>query len=109
MSRLGARDIELQVDVEPDRTRELERTEEQRSGGADVAAPEGAAAGGGEPFGRTFGQPRVGLPELLLVAGGLLEVVAEDLVQLDEIAAARLQPHGERSCSSARIDFGSPS
>ena len=36
-----------------------------------------------------------GLSELCLVAGGLLEVVAEDLVQLDEVGAALLEPAGE--------------
>ena len=36
-----------------------------------------------------------GLSELRLVAGGLLEVVAEDLVQLDQLAPALLQPAGE--------------
>ena len=35
------------------------------------------------------------MAELAPVAGGLLEVVAEDLVQLDEIGAALLEPVGE--------------
>ena len=38
---------------------------------------------------------RSGCPSSLLVAGGLLEVVAEDLVQLDQLLAALLEPAGE--------------
>ena len=64
-------------------------------GGPLVAPPERAAAGGREPLAGAFGQGRVGLSELLLVAGGLLEVVAEDLVQLDQLVSALLQPGGE--------------
>jgi hypothetical protein len=36
-------------------------------------------------------------------------VVADDLVQLDELGAVLLEPVGERSCSSARVAFGSAS
>ena len=36
-----------------------------------------------------------GCPSSLLVAGGLFEVVAEDLVQLDQLLAALLEPVGE--------------
>ncbi len=36
-----------------------------------------------------------GQPELGAVAAGLLEVVAEDLVQLDELGAVLFQPGGE--------------
>ena len=38
---------------------------------------------------------RVGLPELLPVAIGLLEVVAEQLVELDELGAVLREPVGE--------------
>ena len=37
----------------------------------------------------------VGHPELGAVAAGLLEVVAEDLVQLDEVGSVLLQPERE--------------
>ncbi len=52
-------------------------------GCALVAAPQRAPAGGGEPLACPLGQLRIGLAELRLVAGRLLEVVAEELVQLD--------------------------
>ena len=54
-----------------------------------------APAGGGEPQGGAFGKGRVGLPELRLVAGGLFEVVADDLVALDERLAVLVEPVGE--------------
>ena len=46
------------------------------------------------------------LAELGLVPSRLLEVVAEELVQLDEVGAALLQPAAKRSCSSARVALG---
>ena len=47
-------------------------------------------------------QRRVRLPQLGLVASRLLEVVAEDLVRLDEIVAVLFEPVGE-----ALVQFGS--
>ena len=82
--------------VEPVRPGQLERPLEQADGGALVAAPERAPAGGREALAGALGAARrVGLPELGLVAGGLLEVVAEDLVQLDQLGAVLLEPVGE--------------
>ena len=74
---------------------QLERPFEQPGGGPFVAAPERTAAGGREPLASAFRESRVGLSELLLVAGGLLEVVAEDLVQLGQLVSALCQPAGE--------------
>ena len=88
-------EVELEHDVEARRPGQLERPLEQPGGGPVVAPPERAAAGGREPLAGAFGQGRVGLSELLLVAGGLLEVVAEDLVQLDQLLSALLEPVGE--------------
>ena len=52
-----------------------------------------AVAGGGQAPPRRGGQlVVVGHPELGAVAAGLLEVVAEDLVQLDELGPVLLQP-----------------
>ena len=91
----GHGEVELEHDGEAGRPGQLERPLEQPRGGAVVAAPGCAAAGGREPLAGAVGQGRVGLSELLLVAGGLLEVVAEDLVQLDQLLCALLQPGGE--------------
>ena len=57
------------IDVEPRRPGQLERALEQPGGGALVAAPERAAAGGREPLARAFGERRVGLPELAACSG----------------------------------------
>ena len=43
----------------------------------------------------TLGKDSVWLLELRLVAGGLFEVVAEDLVQLDQIRRSFFEPVGE--------------
>ena len=91
--RLG--EVELEHHVEPRRPGQTERPLEQPFGGPAVAAPERAAAGDREPLTGALSQGRVGLSELLLVAGGLLEVVAEDLVELDQVGGALLQPVGE--------------
>ena len=47
-TRLGK--VELQLDVEPERARQLERPLEQPAGGALVIAPERPPAGGGQPL-----------------------------------------------------------
>jgi hypothetical protein len=62
---------------------ELGRPREERRRRADVQTVEGAPARRGEPQGGALGEGGVGLSELGLVAGGLLEVVADDLVALD--------------------------
>ena len=90
-----ASEVELEHDVQSCRPGQLERPLEQPFGGPLVAPPERAAAGGREPLSGAFGQGRVGLSQLLLVAGRLFEVVAEDLVQLDQLLSALLQPAGE--------------
>ena len=69
---------------------------EQAHGGAVVLAGAARAAAGGQAPPRRRGQHAVvGQPELDAVAAGLLEVVAEDLVQLDELGPVLLQPGGE--------------
>ena len=91
--RLG--EVELEHDVQPRRPGQLERPLEQPFGGPVVSARERAPAGDCKPVTGAVGQGRVGLSELLPVAGGLLEVVAEDLLQLDQLLSALLQPAGE--------------
>jgi hypothetical protein len=61
-----------------------------------------AATGGGQaPSCRGCQDAVVGRPELSAVAAGLLEVVAQDLVQLDKLGAVVLQPARE-----ALVEFG---
>ena len=81
--RLG--EVELEHDVQACRPGQLEGALEQAGGGSLVAAPERAPAGNRETLGGSFREDVVALSELAPVAGGLLEVVAEDLVQFDEI------------------------
>ena len=94
------------MDVEPQRPRQLERSLEQGLAARSVAAPERASARGGESLARALGQLRVRLAELRLVASRLLEVVAEDLVQLDESRPRSSSQSAKRSCSSARVALG---
>ena len=61
-----------------------------------------AAASRSAARGQRFVRPA----QLGAVAVRLLQVVAEDLVQLDEPGAVLLEPRANRSCSSARVDFG---
>jgi hypothetical protein len=83
------------MDVRPCVREKLKRPPEQRRGGVVVPAPEGATPGGREPASGALGQPRLGLSELGPVAGSLLQVVADDLVPLDEVGSARLDPARE--------------
>ena len=108
--RLGDREIELEVDIEPQRPGQLERPLEQRGGRPIVASPEGAAAGGGKTLAGPLGESWIGLSELGLVAGRLLQVEAEDLVQLDQVRSPFWSSQAaKRSCSSARVALGSAS
>ncbi len=74
---------------------ERERAPEQPRCRMDVLSVSGATAGGAETECRAPRQPGRGFAELLAVQGGLLEVVAEDLVELDEVASALLDPRRE--------------
>ena len=80
--RLG--EVELGVDVGPKRPRQRERALEQHGSGALVASAERAPPRRQQPIPGAKGERGVGSAQLGLVAGGLLEVVADDLVQLDE-------------------------
>ena len=75
-----------------------------------VGAKLRAAPGGGQAPPRRRGQAVVvGQPELGAVAACLFEVVAEDLVQLDELGAVLLQPGCEALMEVGRVAFGSDS
>ena len=88
-------EVEFERDIQPQRPRQVERSVEQPGGGTVVAPPERAPAGGGKSLARALRLRVIGLTELCLVADGLLEVVAENLIQLDQASAVRLQPAGE--------------
>jgi hypothetical protein len=88
-------EIDLEVGVETQRPGEVERPLEQGPRSMVVAARARAAAGRGKPCGCAFGKKSVRLLELSLVAGGLLEVVAQDLVELDQVRASLFEPAGE--------------
>ena len=93
--RLCNREIELEVNIELQRPGQLECPLKQRGGRSMVVPPEGAAAGGGEMLARPLGDSRGGLSELGLVAGCLLQVEAEDLVQPDDVGTFLVEPGGE--------------
>ena len=87
-----AREIEFGHHVNLRRPGQGEGALEEADSGAIVASPGGGAAGSRETRPCAFGQRRVGLAELLLVSRCLLEVVAENLVSLDRLAAALFDP-----------------
>ena len=90
------------MNIEPQRPGQLERPLEQRASRATVGRAERAPAGGGEMLTGPLGESRIGLSELGLVAGRLLQVVTEDLVQLDEVGASLFEP-----CREALVQLGS--
>ena len=63
--------------------------------GPAVQAVARTSAGSGEPERSPFREAAIGLSELGRVAGRLLEVVADDLVALDERVAVLVEPVGK--------------
>ena len=89
----ASHELGLEGEVELGRRHERGGALEQAHGGAVVLAEGRAVAAGRQAPPRRRGQlVVVGQPELGAVAAGLLEVVAEDLVQLDELGPVLLQP-----------------
>jgi hypothetical protein len=80
---LRARKIELEVDIKPQRPGQLERPLKQRARCSIVGPPEGAAPGGGKMPASPLGESCIGLSELGLVSGCLLQVEAKELVEFD--------------------------
>ena len=78
---------------------ERERTLEQVDGGRQVAADERPLPGGGEPVGgppaERAGLVRRAAPSSVAVAVALFEVMAEELVERDELDAVDFQPRSE--------------
>jgi hypothetical protein len=95
-------DLGLESDVELGGRCERGSALEETHDGAVVLTEARAVGGAPEPQTCRRGQPVVGgQPELLPVATGPLEVVADDLIQLDELARALLEPGRE-----ALVEFG---
>ena len=90
-----ASEVQLELDVEPERPGQLERPFEQGDGRGLVNTPERPPTGTSEMLPGALAERRVRLSELGCVAGGLLQVVAEELVQLDEVLPPLLEPGGE--------------
>ena len=92
----GVSELELEGEVDLGRGHERGRALEQAHGGAVVLAPGRALAARSETLPCRGGEHGiVGQPELGAVREGLLEVVAEELVELDELGPVLLQPGGE--------------
>jgi hypothetical protein len=75
-----------------------------------VPAEKSLPAAGREPLGSALSEDGVLVvlrPELLVVAVGLFEVVAEDLLELWEDAAVPPEPVANVSCRLARALFDS--
>ena len=105
----------VQGDPEPCRAVPRSTILEHVDGPGGNRVPRRIRRGTGAPAGR--GQVRSGAPrkparlsaELAAVAGGPLQVVAEDLVELDQVRACSASQSANRSWSSARVAFGSAS
>jgi hypothetical protein len=73
---------------------ELDHALEQGDARTDVAPSERRASGGGQSLRSAHGERFVLAPELVPVPRGLLEVVPDDLVLLDELHVC-VEPVGE--------------
>ena len=100
--------LESQVELAPT-VRARRRVVEARRRAVVLAPGRAMAAGGQAPPRRRGQRVVVGQSELVAVQESLSEVVAEDLVQLDELGAVRSSHVAKRACRSARTDFGSAS
>ncbi len=95
----GEQDVrQRDAEVHVERPRQGGRPAEQAARGAGVGTGERAAAGGGQAPARLLAEgagPLVHRPQLRAVAVRLLEVVADELVLLDQPGTALLQPAPE--------------
>ena len=89
---LGIGQVDLEVDVERPGPRQHERTLQQRGRCRPVPSQQRAPTRGSQAFACALGKRPIRLTQLCAIASGLLEVEAEDLVHLDQIGPALLQP-----------------
>ena len=83
------------MDVEPERPRQGQRAFEQAGRGSYVLSVERPLSGSCEAIPGAERERGIGLPELGEVERRLLEVVADDLVALDEFPTVLVEPVGE--------------
>jgi hypothetical protein len=100
---LRVREVELEVDVELERPGQPERPLKQWRGGAKVTTPQRPVAGGAKTLAGSHRERSVGLSELGLVAGSLLQVEADNFVSHAWSTSARssndsrgVKPRGPR-------------
>jgi hypothetical protein len=92
----GVDEVDGQRDLGLASAEQRERSPEELRCGGHVRAGGGAASGGVQSPPRLCRQlGRRGLVELAVVAAGLFEVVAEQLVELDELRGVVGEPGGE--------------
>jgi hypothetical protein len=102
---MGRRQVEQQLDaLAAARLCERGRSQQHLGRGAPVSDRQRAASCGFQPCGRAPAEALVGHPKLDAVEVRLLEVVAEDLVQLDELGAVLFVPGTIQALLAARLD-----
>jgi hypothetical protein len=87
--------LELERKIEPEWAQEFDRSRETRKSSPVIEAVTRTSAGRGESQRSAFRNVRIRLPELAQVMGGLLEVIADDFVALDERVSVFIQPAGK--------------
>jgi hypothetical protein len=100
----GVDELELENEVGLGGRMEGDGPLEQAGGGAEVPPNHRTAAAGGQAAPRRRGQLVIGVqPKLGAVTAGLLQVVAEDLVQLHKVCAPVFEPRRE---APVQVDAG---
>src|SRR5262245_53933862 len=89
--------LELERKVEVERALELDRARQKRKRTSVIQPVACTPASGGKTRRRPLREGGFGLTELGRIADGLLEVVADDLVALDESVSVLVEPVGESS------------
>ena len=102
----GVNQLDLQAEVEPERPCRQQRALEQSGCRPPVAPPVGTVPCDAQPHTRSKRHVGIRPAELVEVASRLLEVVAEDLVQLDEALAVLCEPVGEAMVQVCPRRFG---
>ena len=95
-------EVELELDIESNFARQCERTRQYPSSSAAIPSRERSTARRSQPLAGSARELRIRFVELLLTARGPLEVVTDDLVLLDQMPPALLQP-----LRAALVELGS--
>ena len=78
--RLRRGEVEFKLDIETERTQEIERPFQEPGGRAIVGTPKCATACIGKPLACPHRELSIRLAEIIFAAGSLLEVIRNDLV-----------------------------